>query len=157
MKKHKKLIIWSAAVVVVLAAAAVLYFSWSGNSANADFKSSQFTAVYLTTGDIYFGKMDWFPWPRMKNVWFLQRGVDQKNQPQYGLAPFKGVFWTPIDEVYLNPKEIVFWTKIKDGSELAKALANPAALQSAAEQPPVGTGTSTPAGFKGPSSAPPQQ
>jgi len=154
MKKYKKLIIWGAAFVVVLAAATVLYISRPGSASNDDFKGSQFTAVYLSTGDIYFGKMDWFPWPRMKNVWFLQRGADQNNQPQYGLAPFKGVFWTPIDEINLNPKDIVFWTKIKDGSELAKALANPALLQQAA-QAPQPEGTTTSPGFKGPTGAPP--
>lgn len=158
MKKHKKLIIWGAVVVIVLVAAAVLYFSWSGNASSADFKGSQFTAVYLSTGDIYFGKMSWFPTPRMTNVWFLQRGVDAKNQPQYGFAPFKGVFWTPIDEINFNPKDIIFWTKVKDGSQLAQALANPTTFQpqGGQQQPVVGTSTA-PSGFNGPSGAPPQQ
>lgn len=135
------------AAVIILIAGAVLYFNWSGtDNSSADFKASEYTAVYLSTGDIYFGKMDWFPIPRMKNVWFIQRGTGQGNQPQYGLAPFKGVFWSPIDEINFNPKEIIFWTKIKDGSELAKALANPSALQAAQnqqnqEQPPTGTTT----------------
>lgn len=157
MKKYKKLLIWSAVVIVVLVAVAVLYFSWSGGAKSDDFKASQFTAVYLSTGDIYFGKMDWFPYPRMTNVWFIQRSVDQKNQPQFGLAPFKGIFWTPIDEISFNPKDIVFWTKIKDGSQLAQALANPSALQSAQSQAaPVDTSI-PPSGFKGPSGVPPKQ
>lgn len=144
MKKHKKLIIWGAVAVVVLVAASVLYFGWSQSAANKDdFKGSEFTAVYLSTGDIYFGKMSWFPSPRMTNVWFLQRGVNGQNQPQYGIAPFKGVFWTPVDEINLNSKDIVFWTKIKDGSDFAKALANPSILQQAQagqpQQSPVDT------------------
>ncbi|MBU6500209.1 MAG: hypothetical protein KGJ89_00010 [Patescibacteria group bacterium] len=107
---------------------------------------SEFSAVYLSTGDIYFGKLDWFPWPRMKNVWFLQRTVDQQNQAQLGVAPFASAFWGPVDEVYLNPKEIVLWTSLRNDSQLAQALANPSALKQA--QPvnqgiPTNTNTNT--------------
>ena len=126
--KNKKILIWVGIAVVVVIAAVLAIFSWTG-AEKAEMKSSGIAAVYMTNGDIYFGKMDWFPWPRLKNVWYIQRGVDQKQQPQVGLAPFKDLFWTPIDEVYLNPKEIIFWTMIKDGTQIAEALKNPEAFK----------------------------
>jgi hypothetical protein len=119
---------------------------------------SEFSAVYLATGDIYFGKLDWFPWPRMTNVWFLQRSINQQNQPQLGVAPFSSAFWRPIDEIYLNPKQIIFWTNLRNDSQLAQALANPTALQSLQSpaqpqpQPQPSASTST---FQGPSGPPP--
>lgn len=157
--KNKKIIYWVVAAVVAVVALLVAFQPWHsiwGSSENA--KASEITAVYMTTGDIYFGKMDWFPWPRLKNVWYIQRGVDQKQQPQVGLAPFKDIFWTPIDEVYLNPKEIVFWTRVKDGTQLAEALKNPEAFkQSQANTQPSAqsSGTVPGAGFKGPNEQPP--
>lgn len=122
---------WVGGVVVLVVVVGVLsfVFIFNKNSGNENMKSSNFAAVYMTSGDIYFGKLDWFPWPRLQNVWYLQRGLDQKQQPQAGIAPFKDVFWTPIDEVYLNPKEIVFWTKIKAGTQLDQALTNPDAFR----------------------------
>lgn len=123
----KKLIVVILIVVVVLIAFVLgLTFALEGRvSANR----SPYKAVYMATGDIYFGKMSWFPKPRLKGVWYLQRGVDQNSQPQLGVAPFSRVFWGPVDEIYLNPRQIVFWTSLRADSELAKALANPSLLE----------------------------
>ena len=82
----------------------------------------------MATGDIYFGKMSWFPWPRLRGVWYLQRTVSEANQPQLGVIPFSSVFWGPVDSMYLNPRQIVFWTNLRSDSELAKALGNPSIL-----------------------------
>lgn len=157
MKKKKLVWIVLGVIVLVGIGVGVAAILWRTNGRADDNKASDITAVYLSTGDIYFGKMDWLPWPRLKNVWFIQRGMDQKQQPQLGLAPLKGVFWTPIDEVYLNPKEIVFWTKVKDGSQLATALENPDAFRQSQEQLAQPTATSGANGFKGPANQPPVQ
>ncbi|MCX7589413.1 MAG: hypothetical protein N2Z85_00525 [Patescibacteria group bacterium] len=89
---------------------------------------SDYVAVFLETGDIYFGKIDWFPWPKLKNVWYIQRTIDNKNQVQLGILPFKNSFWSPIDKIYLNPSKIVFWTYLRNSSELIKAFENPEIL-----------------------------
>mgnify|MGYP001056881368 CR=1 FL=1 len=86
---------------------------------------SRYSAVYLQTGDIYFGELSWFPWPSLKNVWLIQRTVDQQNQIQLGVVPLKNSFWGPIDKIYLNPKQVVFWTNLRKDSQLIKALENP--------------------------------
>lgn len=131
MKKKTVLIIL---VAVILALALGAYTTFKILNKSQDMKASKFTAVYMVSGDIYFGKMDWFPWPRLKTVWYLQRSVDQQNQPQLGVAPFKKIIWSPIDEIYINPKQIILWTKIKAGSELAKALENPSSVTSETQQ-----------------------
>lgn len=97
---------------------------------------SEYSAVYLSTGDIYYGILSWFPSPRLKNVWFLQKSVDQNNQPQLGIAPFNRAFWGPVDEVYLNPKQIIFWTRLRNDSQVLKAIQNPDALQPQAAPAP---------------------
>lgn len=125
MKKKTVILI---AVVAVLALALGVLITLNIVNKSDEMKASKFTAVYMTSGDIYFGKMDWFPWPRLKSVWYLQRSVDQENQPQLGIAPFKKIVWSPIDEIYLNSKQMILWTKIRAGSELAKALENPSSV-----------------------------
>jgi hypothetical protein len=93
---------------------------------------SKYSAVYLQTGDIYFGELSWFPWPSLKNVWLIQRSVDQQNQVQLGIVPLKNSFWGPTDKIYLNPKQVVFWTNLRKDSQLIKALENPNILNTGA-------------------------
>ena len=85
--KKKTIIILAIAVILALALGALITFTLLNKS--QDMKASKFTAVYMASGDIYFGRMDWFPWPRLTNVWYLQRGVDQKNQPQLAIMEDK--------------------------------------------------------------------
>src|SRR3989344_8642132 len=100
MKKY--LIIFAVIVIVIVIAAIwfVLKFFVAPDPAGP----SPYSAVYLATGDIYYGKLSWFPRPKLREVWFLQRGVDpQSGQAQFGLNRFATAFWGPVDEMYLNP------------------------------------------------------
>jgi hypothetical protein len=165
MLPKKVLLVLVLVVVAIIVAGLWLGLKFLGPKDPAG--PSEYSAVYLTTGDIYFGKLDMFPWPRMKNVWYLQRGVNQQNQQQLGLAQLKSAFWGPVDEIYLNPKEIVFWTSLRNDSQVAQAFANPSALQQAQQQPgqqgvggqPVvnGPGVQQPnsGNFQGPTTPPP--
>ncbi len=83
---------------------------------------SPYSAVYLSTGDIYFGKFSWFPRPHLKEAWFIQRGVDAENKAQLSVAPLNSVFWGPVGELNLNPNMIIFWTKLKNDSQLVQML-----------------------------------
>jgi hypothetical protein len=115
---------------------------------------SKYSAVYLRTGDIYFGELSWFPWPSLKNVWLVQRTVDSQNQVQLGVVPLKNSFWSPVDKIYLNPREVVFWTKLRKDSQLVRALENPNILNAGAgvqnqqtqqlPQPPQSTNQGSP-------------
>ena len=114
-------------IILVLVGVGVWLGVSFGRSAGGG--ASPYSAVYLTTGDIYFGKLSWFPNPRLTNVWLPQRNVDSLNQPQLGLTPLTSAFWGPVDEIYLSPKQIVFWTRLSKASAVAKAFDNPALLQ----------------------------
>lgn len=124
--KKKTAVLIVAVAVLALALGVLLTLKIVSNP--NEMKASKFTAVYMASGDIYFGKMSWFPSPKLKNVWYLQRGVDNQNQPQLGIMPFNKIIWSPIDEIRINSKQIILWTKIREGSELAKALENPSSI-----------------------------
>lgn len=111
-------------LVVIVAGVSVGILIAQGNQ-----DESEYSAVYLATGDIYFGKLSWLPSPHLTNVWIMQRGVDEQNQPQFGIAPFKGAVWGPTDRINFNPKEMVFWTRLRSDSQIAQAIENPASLQ----------------------------
>jgi len=151
----KKLIIILVVAVVVLVAVGVWLVFWiSGLSRPNPAGPSEYSAVYMSTGDIYYGKLDLFPRMRIRNVWFLQRGVDAQNQPQLGIAPFGTAFWGPVDEVYLNPQQVIFWTRLRNDSQVAKAFANPALFQQQQQTQPSQPSQPT-STFQGPSGPPP--
>ncbi len=159
----KKIILGVIILFVVLIALGVWAGSWFVSHWQPTNPSgpSAYTALYLTTGDIYFGKFSRFPTPHMTDVWFLQRGTNQNNQPQFGVLPFGSAFWGPVDTVYFNENQILFWTSLRNDSQVVKAFQNPSSIP--AQQ---GTGTAPTAGqpatpqentFKGPSGPPPVQ
>jgi hypothetical protein len=133
------------AVVVIISLGLWLGLKFLGPKNPAS--PSEYSAVYLSTGDVYFGKLSWFPWPHMKNVWFLQRSTNQQNQTQLGLAPLKDAFWGPVDEIYLNTKQVIFWTSLRNDSQVAQALANQSALsQQSSTQQQLSPSPSSPSG-----------
>lgn len=156
----KKIVIGVLAVFVVLVAAGVWAGLWlvslsrPANPAGP----SPYTAVYMTTGDVYFGKFSSFPKPRMTDVWFLQRSAGQDNQPQYGIVPFGNAFWGPVNEVNLNANQILFWASLRNDSQVVKVLQNPSSAQQNGLIP-TAAGVQAPqgGGFKGPSEQPPSQ
>lgn len=151
MKSKTVLVVVAAAVVFIILGiwVGIALFSTGANPAGP----SPYSAVYLTTGDIYFGKLSWFPSPHLTDAWVLQRSQNAQGQTQLGVAPFASSFWKPVNEIDLNPQQIVFWTRLRNDSQLAQAIANPSSVQ----QLPQGTSTvplST-STFQGPTGNPP--
>lgn len=136
-KLHIKTIVLGLIAILLLAGA------WAFKEAT---DNSGYSAVYLRSGDIYFGQLSWFPKPHITNAWYLERTAGKDSQPQIGIMPMKNVFWSPSPTLYLNPAEIVWWTKIQSGSQMAKALANGGAPQG---------NSANQTGFQGPTTPPP--
>lgn len=133
----KKIAFILIALVIVVVAVIALVGAWAAKTLQLNPTGpSEYSAVYLSTGDIYFGKLDWFPKPRLTNVWFLQRTADAAGASQLGIVPFKNAFWGPVDKVYLNPTQIIFWTRLRNDSQVAKAFANPELFGSAPPSSP---------------------
>ncbi|MCL4437511.1 hypothetical protein M1513_00535 [Patescibacteria group bacterium] len=130
---NKKYIILLVVVVAIVGALGI----WFG----LEIKSSQevqlspYSMVYLSTGDVYFGKLDMFPWPTITDAWALQK--NSNGQPS--IVPLKNLPYGLNDEIRLNPKEIVWWSRLTADSQFAQALANPSALN----QAPQATSTQT--------------
>ena len=114
-----------------------------GDDANAP---SPYTAVYMTSGDIYFGKLSWFPRLHMIDTWYLERGTGQDGKPQVGVAPLTSAFWGPVGDIYINMQNVLFYAPIKNGSQIAQAFANPSSVQQQTDTtslPPVPVATSS--------------
>jgi hypothetical protein len=77
-----------------------------------------FYAVYLDTGDLYFGRLAKFsPKYSLTDVYFLQRNADTPSQP-YSVQRLDQAFWKPENKIKLNPAKVVWITKLASGSEI---------------------------------------
>ncbi len=96
-KANKILLILIIVLVVVLGG--VLYWQLG--------MKKSYYAVYLSTGDLYFGKLSYFPRVSLSDVWFRQRG---SNNPQnsLNLARFADAVWGPEDKIYFTSVYIFF-------------------------------------------------
>ncbi len=154
MKVSKGLIVTLIVVIVLLAIAIGV---WAGVSLITGGASqpaiSPYSAVYLSTGDIYFGKLDWSPAPHMEDAWFLQRGTDSKGNPTVGVYPFSQVTWGPSGDVYFNSQQIIFWTRLSATSSIAQLIANPAAATAAQQSAAAAEAQQGVPSATGPSSA----
>jgi hypothetical protein len=135
MKIPKGLVVALVIVVVVLLIGAGVWVGVTMIAGNTPQSAlSPYSAVYLSSGDIYFGKLSWSPSPHMDDAWFLQRGTDAKGNPTVGVYPFNQVAWGPSNTVYFNSQQIIFWTRLNGTSSIAQLIANPAAATAEQQQ-----------------------
>jgi len=73
-----------------------------------------YMAVYLVTGDIYFGRTSFFPCVRIQDPWFFRRAEDGS----VNLERFSDAVWMPEDVIKVNRDQIVFMTRISENSQI---------------------------------------
>ncbi len=124
------------AVAVTLAALAALVFFASrvlvAMTADSPIKGKQFQAVFLTNGQVYFGKVSKVDhsYVKLTNIYYLQ--VQQtvqpedksktNQQPQVSLAKLGGELHGPEDVMYISRQQVLFWENLKDDGKVAKAI-----------------------------------
>ncbi|MGB9681257.1 MAG: hypothetical protein ACPLXL_01810 [Minisyncoccia bacterium] len=82
----------------------------------------RYYAVYLRTGDLYFGKISWFPKFSLNDVWLLQRSVDQNNQVSFSLVGFTEAVYMPVDRIDLNKDNVVWITQLDKDSPVIQEI-----------------------------------
>jgi hypothetical protein len=109
MKMNKYLV----GVVVVLVVVLVGVVAWKAFG-----EKETYTAVYLKTGDLYFGKLVRFPYFGLEQPYLIT--ANQDGSPS--IQRFKNVFWGPEDVLKLNRDEVVWYTNLSSTSQLAKVF-----------------------------------
>lgn len=100
-------------------------------------KKNQYQAVFLTNGQVYFGKINSTgqEYLNLGSVFYLQ--VQQSVQPStdnkatasdpaktqnLSLAKLGGELHGPEDNMYISQKQVLFWENLKDDSQVVKAI-----------------------------------
>ncbi|MEX0748888.1 MAG: hypothetical protein WD467_02680 [Candidatus Saccharimonadales bacterium] len=136
-------ILISAAALIVLIAFAMAIFSGK-NGAASHINEDQYQAVFLTNGQVYFGKISSMSSQTvvLEDIYYLQ--VDQQLQPeeasseepQVSLAKLGNELHGPEDQMFISPEEIIFWENLRVEGDVSQAIetfrengTNPAAAE----------------------------
>lgn len=105
--------------VIALAIAASIYFQTRTQS------QDNYSVVYLTTGEVYVGKLSSFPRLSLTDAYLIQMVKDptDSTKSSFQLAPLSQTIWSP-KVLYLNSKNIVFSGPINDSSQVVQTIKN---------------------------------
>lgn len=117
-KKTKIIFLILIPIALVFVFAAGIGF-WYYQKFNLD---SSYYAVYLSTGDVYFGKLNYFPRFSLSDVWLLNRSSDVNNP--LSISEFNKAIWGPEDKLYLNEKNILWKVKLRLDSQVVGLIKN---------------------------------
>ncbi|MBI4034057.1 MAG: hypothetical protein HY378_00730 [Candidatus Brennerbacteria bacterium] len=112
MSKTNKVLL-AAVIILVLLLAAVAVWAVA-------FKSASYYAVFLRSGDLYFGELMRFPSFGLKNVYTLAATGDQ--QTPISIQRFRNVFWGPEDWLKINRDEVIWLTKLDPQGQLGQLI-----------------------------------
>jgi len=154
-------------VVVVLAVLGFLFRDKLGMGSKSETKLSGYQAVFLTNGQVYFGKVSDMrdKYVTLKDIYYLQVNQQEQlqsgqpatttstQQPQLSLVKLGNELHGPDDIMQINRDQILFFEELKADGRVAQAIeeykkngANPTpAAQTPATTPPA---TQTPAPVK---------
>jgi hypothetical protein len=136
-KTRRKMFIGIVVGIICLAAAVVLGSWWMArNSEAAQVKSDRYQSVFLTNGQVYFGKITDLngSYVRISDIYYLQ--VQQAVQPTDGkedtsttdasskpqLVKLGNELHAPEDAMQINRDQVLFWENIKPDGQVAKAI-----------------------------------
>ncbi len=91
-----------------------------------------YMAVYLATGDIYFGRVSSFPRVTIQDPWFFRRAEDGS----VSLERFSDAVWMPEDVIKINRDQIVFMARISENSQIIAMMEGRIDPRQQQQQPP---------------------
>jgi uncharacterized protein HemX len=130
----KKKLWWVIVLVVLLALAVGGLFVWSksSNSALAGLDKNKYQAIFLSNGQVYFGKLsDSSPFQvKISKIYYLQvqqdvQGGDKSKEQdnnQVSLAKLGDELHGPQDEMFIAKDQVLFWENLKDDSKVVQAI-----------------------------------
>jgi hypothetical protein len=133
LSRKLKWIIGLIIVIVILGAAVLLVKHFFDGRISGI--SGEFQAVFLTNGQVYFGKLSGEEgWIKLTDIYYLQTSqsqplqsgsaqsqtTDQSNNIQ--LIKLGSELHGPQDEMYIEKDKVLFWENMKDDSKVVQAI-----------------------------------
>lgn len=119
-----------AAVAILIAAVAVLISSGSPKSESEYVDSSKLQAVFLNTGQVYFGHIETLnnKYFVVTDIYYLQTtntgttGSNANANSNVTLVKLGCELHEPYDQMVINSDQVTFWENLQDNGQVAKAV-----------------------------------
>jgi hypothetical protein len=133
----KKLLVVAALVVLLLVVGLVAWMGMKQMSGGAAgmVKGDKYQALFLTNGQVYFGKLSNVDdkYVKLTDIYYLQvqqtvQPAQQQQQnannanPQVSLAKLGSELHGPEDTMLVNRDQVLFWENIKDDGKVVQAI-----------------------------------
>ncbi|MFA5791916.1 MAG: hypothetical protein WC884_02675 [Candidatus Paceibacterota bacterium] len=107
-------------VLTVVAVLIVLGVGFWAKKANND---NVYSVVYLTTGEVYVGKLTTFPTMKLSNGYILATTKDATDptKSNFQLQPISEALWAP-QYLNINQKNVIFYGPLLSTSKIAETL-----------------------------------
>lgn len=138
-KKLKWLLLVISLVIILLGLAVVFGAKLKDLKMNLAVKS-EYQAVFLTNGQVYFGKLDFESgWIALSDIYYLQVSEDlqpassgdsstnttpnaTQDQQRIQLVKLGAELHGPEDEMFIAKDKILFWENMKDDSKVMQSI-----------------------------------
>ncbi|MFA5755287.1 MAG: hypothetical protein WC909_02945 [Candidatus Paceibacterota bacterium] len=106
-----------ALIAVITLSMIVVYLSFIDKTNEI---KNPYYAVYLRTGDLYFGKISRFPKFTISDIWYLQPSI--KEEGDIDLLKYSNTIFGPSDKMEINKENIISITKLRDDSQVVNYI-----------------------------------
>ena len=108
-------------IIAVVGILVVLGVGFLINKAN---KEAGYSVVYLSTGEVYIGKLSTFPDFELKDAYILQVAKDEKDasKTNFQITPVSEALWAP-ESIHLVKDNVVFYGPLLSTSKIAQTIA----------------------------------
>lgn len=120
-------------VIIILGAVVFLGFFGKNKIGGVFEKRDAYSAVFLSNGQVYFGKLVKNNNNEMvlNNVYYLQVGgvgdlgaANTLNQTHFSLIRLGNELHGPTDELFINKSQVVFYEYLRDDSKVVESIKN---------------------------------
>lgn len=111
-------------VVLLLAIVGLLAWGYLSSAPAAEFHT-EYQAVLLTGGQVYYGKVAGFgtEHPVLTEIYYVQSQVNPETKAVSNILIQRGKEWHAPDRMYLNPAHIILVEPVAADSHVAKLIA----------------------------------
>ncbi len=116
-------------VAILLVFVALTVYSSSKNSEEGFVDSGKLQAVFLNTGQVYFGKISTLnnKYFVVKDIYYLQTSsggtAAAASNTSVSLVKLGCELHEPYDQMVINSDQVTFWENLQDNGQVAKAVA----------------------------------
>ncbi len=118
-------------VLAALGIIGLLSKGFNAFTANQAVSNKEYQALFLTNGQVYFGKLSGVAndYVKLTDIYYLQvqqavqpKDSSQQAQQSVSLAKLGGELHGPEDSMYVSRQQVLFWENMKDSGKVVTAI-----------------------------------